>query len=226
MFSSLIHFALNDLVPLGAMGVFLGSFIGEVVGPFPSIGMILAASFWFVDHLQFSFTLIFKIFFLISLPEALGVTLGSFVIYSIGYFGGKPAIEKIGKYFGLSWRSIEKFHNKLQNTKKEGLYLFIMRAVPLIPNMLINAACGLLRVNTYRYTIATFSGSFARATIYAFTGWYLGNKYRVYSKFFVQYERRIFIALIIVVFLFLIAFVIKKYPSKLLITKLRRTGKK
>lgn len=225
MFSSLVHFAQNSLVPLGAMGVFLGSFIGEIVGPFPSVGMILAASFWFIDHLPFSFTLVFKIFFLISLPEALGVTLGSFVTYSIGYFGGKPAIEKVGKYFGLTWNSIEKFHNKLQNTKRESLYLFIMRSVPLIPNLLINAACGLLRVNTFRYTIATFFGSFVRASIYAFAGWYLGNKYRIYSRFFVQYERRIFIALIILVILFLISFIIKKYPSKFLITKLRRTGK-
>jgi membrane protein DedA with SNARE-associated domain len=214
MFSSLVHFAQNSLVPLGSLGVFLGSFIGEIVGPFPSVGMILAASFWFIDHLSFSFTLILKIFFLISLPEALGVTLGSFVIYSIGYFGGKPAIEKVGKYFGLSWNSIEKSHNKLQNTKKEGWYLFIMRAIPLIPNMLINAACGLLRVNTLRYTIATFAGSFVRATIYAFVGWYLGNKYRVYSRFFVRYERRIFITLIILIVLYFIYFLIKKYGRK------------
>jgi membrane protein DedA with SNARE-associated domain len=50
---------------------------------------------------------------MISVPEALGVTLGSFVTYSLGYFGGKPAIEKFGKYFGLSWNSVQKFHNKL-----------------------------------------------------------------------------------------------------------------
>jgi membrane protein DedA with SNARE-associated domain len=214
MFSSLVHFAQNSLVPLGALGVFLGSFIGEVVGPFPSVGMILAASFWFVDHLSFSFALILKIFFLISLPEALGVTLGSFVTYSIGYFGGKPAIEKVGKYFGLSWNSIEKAHNKLQNTKREGWYLFIMRSIPLIPNMLINAACGILRVNPLRYTIITFAGSFVRASIYAFVGWYLGNKYRIYSRFFVQYEKKIFITLIIIGILFMVWFLFKKYKKK------------
>jgi len=214
MFSSLVHFAQNSLVPLGSLGVFLGSFISEIVGPFPSVGMILAASFWFMDHLPFSFTLIFKIFFLISLPEALGVTLGSFVIYSIGYFGGKPAIEKIGKYFGLSWKAVEKFHDRLRGTKREGLYLFILRSIPLIPNMLINAACGLLRVNTFRYTIATFLGSFVRATIYAFMGWYLGKEYRVYSRFFVNYERKIFIGLVILAVLFLIVYMIKKYKRK------------
>lgn len=214
MFSSLVHFAQNSLVPLGALGVFLGSFIGEIVGPFPSVGMILSASFWFIDHLPFSFTLILKIFLSVSLPEAFGVTLGSFVTYSIGYFGGKPAIEKIGKYFGLSWKSVEKYHNRLQNTKREGLYIFIIRSIPLIPNMIINTACGLLRVDTFRYVVATFFGSFVRATIYAFTGWYLGNKYKSYSRFFVNYERRIFIGLILLVLVFLIMFLIKKYKSK------------
>jgi membrane protein DedA with SNARE-associated domain len=214
MFSSLVHFAQNSLVPLGALGVFLGSFIGEIVGPFPSVGMILAASFWFVDHLSFSFTLIFKILFLISLPEAFGVMLGSLVVFSIGYFGGKPAIEKVGKYFGLSWSSIEKFHNRLQKTKREWFYIFIMRSVPLIPNMLINAACGLLRVNILRYITATFMGSFVRATTYAFAGWYLGNKYKVYSKFFVRYERNIFILTIVLVLALLAWFIIKRYKNK------------
>jgi membrane protein DedA with SNARE-associated domain len=214
MFSSLVHFAQNSLVPLGSMGVFLGSFIGEVVGPFPSVGMILGASFWLVNHLSFSFTLVFKILFLISLPEALGVTLGSFVIYSIVYFGGKPAIEKIGKYFGLSWEAVEKYHNHLQKTKREGLYIFIVRAVPLIPNILINATCGLLRVNTFRYAVATFLGSFVRGSIYAMLGWYLGSTYKIYSKFFVQYERRIFIVSIIAVIVFLVWFLIKKSKSK------------
>lgn len=214
MFSSLVHFAQNSLVPLGALGVFLGSFIGEIVGPFPSVGMILGASFWLVDHLAFSFTLVFKIFLLISLPEAIGVTLGSFVTFSIGYFGGKPAIEKIGKYFGLSWASVEKFHNRLQNTKREGLYIFIVRSIPLIPNMLINTACGLLRVKPLRYTIATFSGTFVRATIYGFSGWYLGNKYHAYSRFFVQYERRIFIIVLIAVFAFFCWYLVKKLKKR------------
>jgi membrane protein DedA with SNARE-associated domain len=214
MFSSLVHFAQNSLVPLGALGVFLGSFIGEIVGPFPSVGMILAASFWFIDHLSFSFALIFKIFLLVSLPEALGVTLGSFVTYSIGYFGGKPAIEKVGKYFGITWNSVEKFHNKLKNTKKEGLYIFLIRSTPLIPNMLINTACGLLRVDTFKYVVATFFGSFVRATIYAFTGWYLGNKYRIYSRFFVRYERFIFIISIILIVILLVWFLVKKYKKK------------
>jgi len=217
MFSSLVHFAQNSLVPLGALGVFLGSIISEVVGPFPSVGMILAASFWFVDHLPFSFTLVFKILFLISIPEALGITLGSFITYSIGYFGGKPAIEKAGKYFGLSWSSIEKFHNKLQKTKREWLYIFIVRAVPLIPNMIINTACGLLRVNTFRYVSATFFGSLVRASIYGMLGWYLGSTYKVYSRFFVRYEKNIFIGTIIIVLAYLVWFFIKKQKRKNLI---------
>ncbi len=214
MFSSLVHFAVTKLVPLGGVGVFLGSFIGELVGPFPSLGMILGASFYLVDHLNFSLTLILKIFLMIAIPEALGVTIGSYATYSLGYFGGKPAIEKFGKYFGLSWHSVEKFHNRIEQTKNEGLFIFIIRSIPLIPNMLINTACGLLRVNVKRYTTATLAGSFLRASIYGFTGWYLGNTYRIYSRFFVQYERRIFIVLVIFFVVFLFLFLLKKYRRK------------
>lgn len=210
MFSALVHFAQTTLVPLGPLGVFLGSIISEIVGPFPSISMILGASFSLVEHLNFSFWLVFKIFLWIAIPEALGATLGSFVIYSIGYFGGKPAILKWGKYARVKWESIEKFHDKMQSTSRDEWFLFFVRAVPLFPNIITNIACGLVRVSFWRYTIVTFLGMIVRGFIYGIAGWSLGRTYKTYSRFFVRYERDILIVAIISAVVFLVWFLIQK----------------
>ena len=225
MFSSIVHFAQTQLVPLGSLGVFLGAFISEIVGPFPSMGMILGASFSLVEHLKFSLYLIFKIFLFISIPEAIGLTLGSYVMYSLGYFGGKASIDRWGKYFGITWNRVENFQTRMQKTSKDSMFLFFARAIPIFPNMLISTVCGLLRVEITRYTLTTFMGTLIRAFIYGFIGWSLGRTYKTYSRFLVRYERNIFIILTISAVVFFVWFLIKKYPPKLLITKPREINK-
>lgn len=210
MISYLVHFTQTTLVPLGSLGVFLGSILGEIVGPLPAISMIIGASFSLVEHLQFSFWLIVKIFFVIAIPDALGSTIGSFVMYSVGYYGGKPVIERWGKYMRVSWHSIEKFRERMEKTSKDEWFLFFVRAVPLFPNILVNITCGLVRVSLFRYALITFSGILVRAFIYGMTGWYLGSTYRVYSRFFVRYERNILIVVGISAVVFFVWFILQK----------------
>lgn len=214
MISYLVHFTQTTLVPLGSLGVFFGSMLGEFVGPLPAISMIIGATFSLVQHIHFSFWLIMKIFFMIAIPDALGATLGSFVLYSAGYYGGKPVIEKWGKYMRISWGAVEKFRERMEKTSKDEWFLFLVRAVPLFPNMLINITCGLVRVSFLRYVTITFFGMLVRAFVYGFVGWSLGSTYKIYSRFFVRYERNILIITGISAFVFFVWFIIKKRKKK------------
>ena len=210
MISHLIYFTQTTLVHLGSLGVFLGSMLGEIVGPLPAISIIIGASFSLVEHLRFSFWLIVKIFFAIAIPDALGATIGSFVMYSIGYYGGKPVIERWGKYMRISWNSVEKFRERMEKTSKDEWFLFLVRAVPLFPNIIINMTCGLVRVTFLRYTLVTFLGMLVRAFIYGFIGWSLGSTYRIYSRFFVRYERNLMVIAGISAIVFFVWFIIQK----------------
>ncbi|MEI6480524.1 MAG: VTT domain-containing protein [bacterium] len=214
MLASLTHFFQITLVHLGPLGVFVGSFFGEIVGPLPAVSIIVGATFSIVRHAQFSLKLLGDIFVLIALPDAFGATIGSFVTYSVGYWGGKPAIVRWGKYFGFSWKSVEKVHDKLATSTKDEWVLFVVRAVPLLPSIAVNIVCGILQIPKTRYAIITFFGTMVRAFIYGYIGWSLGGAYRKYAHFANIFERRLLITAIVTLMVYIVWRVIKAKKSK------------
>ena len=110
----------------------------------------------------------------------------------------------------ISWYSVEKFRERMEKTSKDEWFLFLVRAVPLFPNIIINMTCGLVRVSLFRYTAITFVGMLVRAFIYGFVGWSLGSTYRMYSRFFVRYERNLIILAVISAVAFFIWFMVNK----------------
>lgn len=210
MIPSIIHFVQTSLVPLGSLGILLTAMLGEMVGPLPAISFIAGASLSVFRHLAFSPRLLGEILVLIALPDAFGATIGSFVTYALGYWGGKPVLEKWGKYIGVPWHKIEKVHDRLLKTEKDEWFLFIVRAVPFFPSIAINVVCGLIRMPKARYAIATFWGSLVRAFIYAFVGWYLGGAYRKYAHFFGRFERSILVVIVLSVVAYIVWRIYKK----------------
>ena len=204
MIHSLLNFLQTTFTHLGPLGVFLGSFLGEIIAPIPAVSMISGASFSIVRHAHFSLKLLGDILILIALPDAFGATLGSFVTYGIGYWGGKPVISRWGKYFGISWKSVEKVHDRLATTTKDEWFLFLIRAIPLLPNLAVNIVCGIVQVPKARYALVTFWGIIVRAFIYGFIGWSLGGAYRQYAHLANRLERQVFILIAIAVVSFVI----------------------
>ena len=217
MIPSIIHFVQTTLVPLGSLGIFLTAMLGEMVGPLPAISLIAGAGLSVFKHLTFSPRLFGEILVLIALPDAFGSTVGSFVTYGLGYFGGKPVIEKFGKYMGVSWHKIEKIHDRLLKTEKDEWFLFFIRAMPLFPSIAINIVCGLIRMPKTKYAVATFWGTLVRVFIYAFIGWSLGGAYRNYTHYFGRFERSILLAIIVSVIIYICWLIYNKNKDKKLI---------
>jgi len=168
------------IIPLGAWGVFLASITEEIITPIPSALVMMTAGFIFLKG-AFNLALVHKLIFVVVIPSAIGVTIGSYVIYAVGYFGGKPAIQKWGKYFGVSWESVEHFQEKKVIRRTENVALFLARALPFIPSTTIAFFCGFIRQPLMLYTAITFFGILVRSTILALLGWYAGEVYTLYA---------------------------------------------
>ena len=68
---------------------------------------------------------LWMIFWKIAIPASAGMVVGSSLIYGIGYWGGKPAITKWGKWFGIRWSDIEKAESRLsKSTRMYWLFSF------------------------------------------------------------------------------------------------------
>lgn len=174
--TSLIHYLELFVVPLGAWGVFWACIIEEIVTPIPS-ALIMMASGFFLLNGPFSVTLLYNLIFVVVIPATIGVTIGSFAIYAVGYWGGKPILDRFGKWLGMSWDDVIKFQNKSIVKKTEVWALFITRATPFVPSTTVAFFCGFIRQKISTYILITCTGVFIRSTILALMGWYVGELY-------------------------------------------------
>jgi len=112
--------------------------------------------------------LIIKILFFVAVPYALGTAVGSLLLYILAYLGGKPAIEKFGKYIKVSWKDVERVEKRFEGNWYDELIFLALRAAPFIPTPPLNIAAGLLRMNVFSYFILTTVGMIIRLMFMAF----------------------------------------------------------
>lgn len=206
---SLIHFLEASILPWGAVGVFVASVIEEVIAPIPSALIMTMSGFLFIEG-PVSFQNILALVFKVALPAALGVTLGSYVVYFAARYGGKLLIEKWGKYFGLYWSDIEKLQAKLSGTRRDEWVIGSARVLPVVPSVAISAFCGIMEMNVVKYFVISFVGVFFRGLILGVVGWQVGNVYEKYAKMIGSIENVVLLSTALLVFVF----VVLKYKKR------------
>ncbi|MDP2704999.1 MAG: VTT domain-containing protein [Patescibacteria group bacterium] len=189
MISSFVNFIQTVLLPLGAWGVFFATIIEEVIAPIPSAAVVLTAGFLLPAHVGWSPAFFSDVFFIVVLPSALGVSIGSLFVYGLAYASGKPVIDRWGKWLGVSWQDIDTARNKFTSTYKDELTVLFLRAIPLVPSVAISALCGIMRMNVWKYLLVTFIGSFIRAFILALIGAQVGELYFTYAAHIDRLEK-------------------------------------
>lgn len=183
----------------GALGVFIGTVIEEIIAPIPSTVVILASSFFMLHSLPISIESIGSLVLYIGLPVGFGMVIGSSVIYGLCYYLGKPFVSKWGKYLGLKWDDIEKFNRKISNQKRDSLAIYIARTAPVIPSVAISGFCGVVRYDFKKYVVLTFFGGLSRALILGFIGWQFGAYSQDISAHMDNLENIIIILVVIAV---------------------------
>lgn len=194
MIESIIAFIQTFFLPLGAVGVFIASFVEEVVAPIPSALVIFSSGFLYISG-PITWATVFRLMWLVVVPAAAGVTVGSLVIYGVAYYAGKPMLEKWGKWLGLSWSDIERLQEKFSRSSFDEFGLFVARAIPAIPSVAIAAFCGLIRFKVWPFIIYSFLGLLVRVTILGFIGWQVGALYFKYANIVSLFENLIFVVI-------------------------------
>jgi membrane protein DedA with SNARE-associated domain len=200
---SLLSFLQLYVIPLGGIGVFLASIIEEVVAPIPSAFVLLTAGFLFLtgtSGVNFFLALVLKII----VPAAFGIVIGSLFVYGLAYKLGKPFVEKFGKLFSLKWEDIEKAEKRFAAGPKDEIFIFLARALPIIPSVAVSAFSGLFRIPIKTYLFASFLGVLIRATLLGLLGWQIGNFYEKYAEVITRFENDILIGIVIILLMWLI----------------------
>ena len=107
-----------------------------------------------------------------GLIGAFGCLIGSVINYGIGAYGGRPFVERYGKYILISKKDIARADKWF--TRWGDWASFISRLLPVVRTF-ISFPAGLVRVNFWRFVIFTFLGSFIWCALLTLGGFIAGE---------------------------------------------------
>jgi len=123
---------------------------------------------------------------------AIGCVIGSIPSYYLGYFGGRPFVEKYGKWFLVSHRDLEmadKWEQKYGNWA-----FFICRMLPIVRTF-ISLPAGILKADLKQFIFFTFLGSLIWSYPLVYVGMKLGEHSHVLKAFWHKFDIAIVLVL-------------------------------
>ena len=123
---------------------------------------------------------------LLATIGSIGANLGSIPAYWVGAKGGRPLIERYGKFVLLSGRDLdlaEKFFHKYGS-----ITVLVGRLLPIIRTFIALPA-GIAKMNQVRFHVYTFIGSWPWCYALALLGMKLGDKFSTDPRFKSFFDR-------------------------------------
>src|ERR1700677_4273109 len=170
---ALIFVFINSVISTsGYAGITLLMAIDSACIPLPS-ELIMP----FAGYLVFTGT--FKLLW-VATAGAIGCNLGSLVAYEIGCYGGRPLVERYGRWIlmgpgELDWA--DRFFLRWGY-----MAVFFGRLLPVIP-MFIALPAGIARMRGGKFHVFTFLGSWPWCLALAYFGMKLGESWRSLGKY-------------------------------------------
>lgn len=197
---NLSNFAIYLINTLGYWGVFIGMTLESACIPLPS-EIIMPFSGYVVWQGTTNMTLIG-----ITIVGALGNLFGSLIAYYVGWKGGRPLLEKYGKYIFITHSKLELADRWFERYGYEAV--FISRFLPAIRTF-ISLPAGIAHMDLKKFVIYTFIGCLPWSFALGYIGVQLGPHWELIRSYFHILD--IIVAIGIVAF---IAYLVYKYKYK------------
>ncbi len=148
VFEILVDLNVQFLSTVGLPWIFLSMLLESTAFPMPSEGIMPFAGF-LVAQGKMDFAAV-------VLVSTFGSIVGSMISYYIGYYGGKPAILRFGKYLLLNIHHLEATERFF--AKYGSITVFIARFVPVVRH-LISIPAGVGRMQKRKFIMLTVLGA-------------------------------------------------------------------
>lgn len=170
----LLGFVTAVISATGYWGIILLMAIESACIPLPSELIMPFAGALTVPAVAFSYKLIPLSLLWAATAGAIGCNLGSVVAYEVGFYGGRPLIEKYGSYVLMSRHDLDladRFFRRFGSAA-----VLIGRLLPVIRTFIALPA-GIARMPRLRFHIYTFVGSWPWCFGLAWVGMKLGERW-------------------------------------------------
>jgi membrane protein DedA with SNARE-associated domain len=121
----------------------------------------------------------------VGLAGAFGCVVGSVPAYYLGLYGGRPLIEKYGKYVLVSHHDLDIADRWF--ARYGDWAIFFSRLLPVVRTF-ISFPAGVAKMNVPRFIIYTFVGSFPWCLGLAYIGMKLGENWDTLGVYFHKFD--------------------------------------
>ncbi|PEA55473.1 hypothetical protein CON64_08810 [Bacillus pseudomycoides] len=196
MLGNLVHSILMFLEGLGYWGVMLGLMI-EII---PS-EIVLAYAGYLVSlgNISFLGAVIFG---------TIGGVIAQIFIYWIGRYGGRPVLERYGKYIFIQKKHID--HAETWFNRYGTGVIFTARFIPVVRHA-ISIPAGIAKMSHVRFVTLTTLAVIPWSTLFVYLGWKLGEKWQNINDVAGPYVKYFAIAAVCLAVFY---FIVKKLTKK------------
>ncbi len=176
-FGALSQYITTVIERLGYLGIFVGMVLSSAPLPVPSEVVMPFAGYvvW-----RGGLTLIG-----VMLAGTFGCLAGSLIDYAIGVYGGRPFLERYGKYLFMNERRLD--DAKLWFDRYGGRAVFICKLLPL-GGIYVSVLAGILRMSVKKFSLYTVFASFLWCLVLVYIGFLLGPDWGDLAELFKYLE--------------------------------------
>jgi membrane protein DedA with SNARE-associated domain len=170
-------FITEEIAKYGYLAIFVLMALESACVPIPSEvtmlfgGALVSASFLAPEQ-QLEF-------WPVVLAGTLGNLVGSWVAYGAGYAGGRPLIDRWGRYLLIRPHEVDRAHDWFERRGEAAV--FGGRLLPVVRTF-ISLPAGVVRMGFWRFTVYTVLGCFPWVLALTWLGYLLGERWETVER--------------------------------------------
>ena len=193
---AVIAFIENVITAMGPWGISLLMAIESCNIPLPSEAILPFAGYLVTKGVFSIHTA--------AVAGAVGCVLGSLPSYYLGYWGGRPFVEKYGKWFLISKKDLESADKWVD--KYGDWAFFICRMLPVIRTF-ISLPAGILKAKKRVFFALTFLGSLIWSYLLVYVGVKMGQNMDAFKHIWHKFD----VAIVVACFVLGVAYLYKHF---------------
>jgi len=195
-----IPFLTNLYGSVGYLGVVVAMAIESAMIPLPSELILPFAGFLVSDPSQIEkLTNAHWNYWIVVIAATIGNTVGSLIAYAIGAWGGRPFLERWGKYLLIRHHEIELAEHFF--TRYGSATAFFSRLLPIVRTF-ISFPAGVARMNLAKFIVYSSLGAFIWSAVLVQLGVQLGDHWTDIRRTLQPFDLVIAIVAVLLVALF------------------------
>ncbi|HEX7345510.1 MAG TPA: DedA family protein [Candidatus Limnocylindrales bacterium] len=135
-------------------------------------------------------------YWLVVIAGTLGATAGALIAYAIGLYGGRPIVDRWGRYLGITHADLDRAESFFARYGEAAS--FFGRLVPVVRS-LVSFAAGISRMPLPKFVLFTFLGSLPFTAVLVFAGMQLGANWEAVGPVLKRFEYAILAVLAVII---------------------------